>query len=203
MNLFNKDEKKVPYGSFLRKHDIFKKQDEISIERVKKRIHEDLGLTYFGYRNFRKRKHDGVINDQGQYMKPEDTNDVIQSLALYYITGREFNQLLNRVGQGDELSERILRKQDLQHAIKNGIMNYGNRVEKAYLHKLDNELRLDALRYYDQEDIDRAFNTKRKPLEVLLAEQPLREQRQREEHELDRIEREEEYEAGRQAREQA
>lgn len=201
--MFNKDKKKLPYGSFLRKHDIFENQDEISIERVKKRIHEDLGLTYFGYRNFRKRKHTGVIDDQGQYMKPEDTNDIIQNLALYYITGREFNQLLNRVGQGDELSDRIIRKQYLQDAIKNGIMNYGNRVEKEYLHKLDNELRLDAARYYDQEDIDRAFNTKRKPLEVLLAEQPLREQRLREEQEQDRIEREEEYEAGRQAREQA
>ena len=200
MNMFNKDEKKLPYGSFLRKHDIFKNRDEFSIERVKEKIHDDLGLTYMGYRNFRKRKHDGVINDQGQYMKPEDTNDIIQNLALYYITGREFNQLMNRVGQGDELSDRILRKQDLQNAIKNGVMKYGNRVEKEYLHKLDNELRLDASRYYDQEDIDRAFNTARKPLQVLLAEQPQREQRQREEHELDRIDREEEYEAGRQTR---
>jgi hypothetical protein len=198
--MFNKDEKKLPYGSFLRKHDIFKNRDEFSIERVKEKIHDDLGLTYMGYRNFRKRKHDGVINDQGQYMKPEDTNDIIQNLALYYITGREFNQLMNRVGQGDELSDRILRKQDLQNAIKNGVMKYGNRVEKEYLHKLDNELRLDASRYYDQEDIDRAFNTARKPLQVLLAEQPQREQRQREEHELDRIDREEEYEAGRQTR---
>jgi len=198
--MFNKDEKKLPYGSFLRKHGIFKNRDEFSIERVKEKIHDDLGLTYMGYRNFRKRKHDGVINDQGQYMKPEDTNDIIQNLALYYITGREFNQLMNRVGQGDELSDRILRKQDLQNAIKNGVMKYGNRVEKEYLHKLDNELRLDASRYYDQEDIDRAFNTARKPLQVLLAEQPQREQRQREEHELDRIDREEEYEAGRQTR---